>query len=982
MGNIRWRLIAVVALAVGAPLRAQGDGHRRITGHVIDAATRAPIPAVSVLVPGGTIGTSTTDSGSFSLRVPAGTRSLAARRIGYHERAILLAADVTDYTVELTKDVLELETQVVTGVATSISSKNAATYDPTVTADQLVGAPAPTLENALQGKVPGALIQANSGAPGGGLQVQVRGVSSINVNAQPLYVIDGIIADNDTYNSGLTSVSGAAASLGTSNQDQSPNRIADINPADIESIQVLEGAAASSIYGDKAAAGVIVITTKKGRPGAPQFAATQRFGTFNLANEIDVRHYSLAEAYAGGAAVGLDSTAVRANYDACHGFCDFQKQLYGGGELSYETDVNVRGGSNTATYYVSGLTKYDNGAQINTGYNKQAIRANVSTTLSSTVSASVTLAYTSSLTRVGVNGNDNYGIAGYDIISYTPSWFDMAAHNPDGSYVTNPFGTANALADAHEIRTPDEVNRFTGGLNVTYKALSTRGNALEAVFQGGADVVNERTEFYAPPDLQVERVAAPVPGVATYLSPYGRLINYSISLVHTWTGLSWMTATSSIGYTRDKHLSYQPFAGGAGIAPSAPSVPYALDHSVQLAQQEVDNSGFYGQEQLQLLDQRLTITGGVNAERSTNNGTVNAFYPFPKASISYRFAHVTGWLDELKPRLAFGQSGNTPTFGIRYTQNRQTLFGGHAGVTYGDTLGDPTVRPETSTDIETGFDASFWKGRAALSATVYQKRISNLLLLAGAPPATGADVRWINGGQFTNAGIELSLDAQPVAAGPFSWTTQTTYSRNYSRVDRLPTAPFSSGNFFGYGQGGFYVERGNSITAIWGYKTAGGSLVPVGNAAPAFTMGFANNLGYGPLHLRGFFEWNYGQSVIDGTFVYFDDFGNLQDTAATRRRLTAYNNGLTAYTQPASYLKLRELTLSYDVPATAVRALGRGWIRTAQLSVSGRNLVTWTRYPGLDPEVSNFGAQQIGRSDDVTPYPPTRSYFVSLDLGF
>jgi TonB-dependent starch-binding outer membrane protein SusC len=971
-------LWSVVAFSTSA--RAGAQDVIRITGRVTESDTRLPIPGASVVLTGTGVGTTTSDSGRFALRLPGGATRLTVRRIGFHERTIVLVAGQTDYAIGLDKDVLQLETQVVTGVATSISSKNAATYDPTVTADQLVGAPTATVENALQGKVPGALIQQNSGAPGGGLQIQIRGVSSINVNSQPLYVIDGVIANNDTYNSGLTSVSGAAG-FGTSNQDQSPNRIADINPADIESIQVLEGAAASSIYGDKAAAGVILITTKKGTPGAPQISATQRFGTFNLANEINVRHYTLAEAYAQGLGVGLDSATVLQNFDECSGFCDAQKALYSGGQLSYETDLSVRGGTPSTQYFVSGLAKYDNGAQIGTGYNKQSIRSNLSETFSPKLSASVNLFYSSSLTRTGVNGNDNYGIAGYDIISYTPSWFNMAAHNPDGSFVTNPFGTANAIADAYSIKTPDEVNRFTGGAKIDYRPITTASQSLEAVAVGGLDLVNERAEFYAPPNLQVEQQAAPVPGVATYSSPYGRLENYSISLIHSYTGVHWLSATSSIGYTRDIHNQYAPFAGGAGITPGLPNPQYGLNTVLQLQQQQVTNSGFYGQEQLQLLDQRLTITGGINAERSTNNGNVNAFYPFPKASVSYRLTDLTPWFNELKPRFAFGQSGNTPTFGVRYSQEQQTLFNGQNGITYGDTLGNPKIRPETSTDFETGFDASFFKGRGGFSATIYQKRITNLLLLAGIPPATGAADEWINGGQFTNQGIELSLNAEPVSVGKFSWTTAETFSRNYTRVDQLPTAPFSSGNFFGYGEGGFYVEQGNSITALWGYKTPGGPLVPVGNSAPAFTMGYSNDLNFGPLHLHSFFEWNYGLSVSDGTEVYFDDFGNLQDTAATRRRLTEYNNGVTAYVEHASYLKLRELTLRYDLPTDVVHRAGQGLIRSAAVSLSGRNLITWTKYPGLDPEVSNFGAQQIGRGVDVTPYPPTRSYFVSLDLG-
>jgi TonB-dependent starch-binding outer membrane protein SusC len=981
-GGVRTRTSFVIAAlwAAAGAAAAQGQDAIRVTGRVIDVETKGPVPAGTVLLTGTAIGTQTSDSGTFVLRVPPTAKSLTARRIGYQEATVLLVAGQTDYTIALQKDILHLEAQVVTGVATSISSQNAATYDPTVTGAQLVGAPTPTLENALQGKVPGAFIEQNSGAPGGGLQIQIRGVSSINVNAQPLYVIDGVIANNDTYESGLTTVSAASGRTGTGNQDQSVNRIADINPADIESIQVLEGAAASSIYGDKAAAGVVLITTKKGSAGPPQVSVMQRFGTNTLANEIDVRRFTLGQAYAQGSAVGLDSAAVLHNYTECGGFCDSQEQLYGGGELSYETDVSVRGGNATTSYYVSGLNKYDNGVQLNTGYNKQSVRANVAQTFSSKLSASVNLFYSSSLTRTGVNGNDNYSIAGYDVISYTPSWFNMDAHNADGSYVLNPFGTANAIADAFGIATPDEVNRFTGGATITYQPISTATQSLKAVFVGGIDAVNERYEFYADPDLQVEKEAPAVPGQATYLSPYGRLGNYSLSLVHVFSGLPGVTATTSAGFTRDQHQTYQLFTAGAGLAAGQQNLQYALDQNLQLQQTNVINEGFYAQEQVQLLDDRLTITGGVNAEASTNNGNVNAYYPFPKASVSYRFSNLTSWLDELKPRFAFGQSGNTPTYGVRVTQDHQSLDAGQTGVTYGDTLGNPNIRPETSTDFETGFDATLFKGRGGFSLTVYQKQITNLLLLAGTPPSTGAQYEWINGGKFTNQGIELSVNAAPVQTRLFSWTTQLTFARNYSRVDALPTPPFQTGYNFGYNEGGFYIEDGNSLTTLWGYKTPGGALVPIANAAPAFTSGWANDLSYGPFQLHSFLEWDYGLSNSDGTEVYFDEYGTIANVAASQKRLAEFNEDVTSYVQGASFLKLRELTLSYTLPTALVHTVRA--VKGAHVSLSGRNLITVTKYPGLDPEVSNFGAQQIGRGIDVTPYPPARSYFVSLDLDF
>jgi hypothetical protein len=162
--------------------------------------------------------------------------------------------------------------------------------------------------------------------------------------------------------------------------------------------------------------------------------------------------------------------------------------------------------------------------------------------------------------------------------------------------------------------------------------------------------------------------------------------------------------------------------------------------------------------------------------------------------------------------------------------------------------------------------------------------------------------------------------------------------------------------------------------------------VQIGNVAPAFTFSWAQDLSYGPLHAHILFDWREGQSVTDLTVNYFDfggydGRGNLADTAAASKRLAGNSAGNTVYVEPASFLKLRELGLKYDLPINLVQTLGKGFIRSAAISLTGRNLLTWTRYQGADPEVSNFSTQAITRGQDVTPYPPTRSYFISLDLG-
>ncbi len=323
--------------------------------------------------------------------------------------------------------------------------------------------------------------------------------------------------------------------------------------------------------------------------------------------------------------------------------------------------MTVRGGTSTTTYFLSGLTKYDNGTELNTGYNKQSVRAGLNQTMFSTISVAANLSYTSSLNRTGINGNDNLGISGYDVLAYTPSFFCMYCRTSNGQYVFNPFGQANAFQDAALMQTPDEVNRTTLSGTVNWKFFTTAKQSLQIAAVGGADFVNEHTQFYAPANTQVEQSGlVPLPGTSTSNQSYDRLNNWSVSLIDTWTPSTLLSATTSIGLTRDKDATYQNMDLGNGLVPGA----YAYTNAAQITpfyqQTESNDAGYYVQEQLLLFNERLSLTGGVNAERSSNNGNINKLYPYPKVAGSFRV--LTG-ATELKIRAAYGQAGTLPIYG-------------------------------------------------------------------------------------------------------------------------------------------------------------------------------------------------------------------------------------------------------------------------------------------------------------------------------
>jgi TonB-dependent starch-binding outer membrane protein SusC len=987
----------LVAVAGGSFIAiASAQGQRPVNGRVVDAATNAPVPGVAVTVTGTQLGATTTDSGTFHItNVPATAVTLDARRIGYRPVSVPVAADQGEATISMTQDVLQLEAQVITGAATTISQANNPNDVTVLNADQVNQVPAPTIENALQGKIPGAEIQQNNGgAPGGGLQIQIRGVTSINADASPLYVIDGVMIDNETIDSGENAVTGAGNNgIMQDDQDNSPNRIADINPNDIESIQVLKGASAAAIYGSRAGSGVIVITTKKGTPGKPKWDVTGKLGTFTDAHTLPLTTFPTEASAAAWWSEVVGGTMPAGMYQ-CN--CNYQSELFGGGEASYEGDVSVRGEQGPTQYYVSALSKYDNGILENTGYNKQAARTNLTESFSQSVTGTANLYYQHSQDIRGISGNDNVGISPYDVFSTTPQFLNLNTHSGPasaqyGGYPYNPFGFANPFADAALIETPEDVDRFIGGGNIGWHVFSTEHQSLQFTALGGADLADQTDRIYSPPQLQVEEHKA-LDGTVTDLASNINYLNWSLNLVHHYTYGNYVDATSSVGWTRDQRSTSNPYNVGQGL-PSGIATPAAgAVESVFDYRDASRTMSFYGQEQFMTLSQRLTVTGGLTAQRSTDNGDINKYYVYPKYSASYRVPQFVGFLNDFKLRAAYGVSGTDPLYGVRYTGYSYLDLqhdAGQAGVYTPEIINDANVKPETNAEIETGFDATMLNSRAVFNFTVYQKRISSLLLQASVAPSSGNDIEWFNGGQFTNRGAEISLSVTPVQQrSGFTWVSTGTFARNYSNMDYYPVpAGPTPGPQFGGPYGTFWLQQGKPVT--WMVNTsivsADGTPLGVGNAQPDFISSWSNELNFQRFHLYGLFDWVKGGTVSNLTTAYFDESGFLlwADTAGSAKRNAEAAAGLTPYLEPGTYLKLREVTLSYDLPQSWIARVPSVNFTSARLQLSGRNLLMWyPNYLGLDPEVSNFGNQQITRAQEVTSYPTARSFFISLDLGF
>jgi outer membrane receptor protein involved in Fe transport len=335
-----------------------------------------------------------------------------------------------------------------------------------------------------------------------------------------------------------------------------------------------------------------------------------------------------------------------------------------------------------------------------------------------------------------------------------------------------------------------------------------------------------------------------------------------------------------------------------------------------------------------------------------------------------------------------------------------TGTGGYAGVNNIEgqpavevlgTAGSADIQPERQREFEIGTDIVGFDGRGVVELTVYQKTISDLLLSRALAPSTGFTTEFFNGGELRNRGIELMVQIVPVKSQGFEWLTRTTFSLNRSEVTDLPVPAFLTGGF-GTGLGAFRIEEGASATQIVGNHglNAMGNCCAVeklGDTEPDFRIGFFQSVSWKGLGLSVFADWQQGSQIINLTKFLYDLGQNTPDFAdpagvdedgmpitVGQKRLADQGTDAGVYIEDATYLKLREVEVFYDFPEKWVTSLGP--MRTLRASVAGRNLLTFTPYTGLDPEVSNFGNQPIARNIDVAPYPPSRSYWASIDLGF
>ncbi|MCH8030698.1 MAG: SusC/RagA family TonB-linked outer membrane protein [Bacteroidetes bacterium] len=845
-----------------------------------------------------------------------------------------------------------------------------------------------TLDGALNGKITGAVVTSYTGAPGGGLSIRLRGITTINGSAQPLFILDGVIISNAAIQSGVNAVTAAAAAGSPAQQDQPVNRLADLTPDDIETIEILKGPSAAAIYGARASNGVVIITTKRGRAGTGvEFNVAQSLGFATISNRLGVRQFTAATAEEQFGETGL------ALFNQAGGrVIDYEDELYGHvGRLS-TTRISAAGGNESTTFYVSGVIKDDQGIVERTGYQKQSGRVNISHRFSNRASVDVSTNYIHSIARRGLTGNDNTGTTFGVSLAATPGFVDLRP-DANGVYPDHPFNPSNPLQVRDLADIDETTNRFIGSTRFTYNLLQRDNQTLQVIGEGGLDyfgldqssVFPRGLQFYQGQDLPGQTIQGRTTNLNTNLRG---LFVHSLNLPNSNLFFSTQGGFTYFSQDLDRNTTV-----ASGLLSGQTNVDQAASLQTDQFQLFQDDRALFAQEEINWAS-RIIGTVGVRAERSSLNGDVDKYYTYPKASVAINLTNFDFWnvsaVDLLKFRLAFGQTGNTASFGSRYTTFGSTTIDGNLGITINPSRGLADVKPERASEIEGGVDIDLFDGRASLELTVYRKVVDDLVLTRQLPPSSGFATETINAGQLTNKGIEIGLNLVPVQSDNFQWVSRTSFWANDATISELNVPSFTAlGGGFGSTLGVIRIEEGMSPTQIVGIDdrdgdgAADGIDYVLGDVAPDFQMSFFNDFTFWDnLSLTVFGHWKAGGDVINLSELLLDLFGTSADYDANAAdRLALLGVSATPFVQDASYFKLREVGLYYRVPARFLGSAIGSRVRNLRVGVSATNLLTITPYKSYDPEVHNFGDTPVASGVEVLPFPSSRSVLFHLSFG-
>lgn len=988
-----------------------------------------PLVGVTIRIPSLQVGATTDGSGAYRLAgsANAGDYNVEFSYLGYStvRERVSIGSSNTTFTLNpvLGEDILRMDEVLVVGSSVTSQRKQLGNAINSIQADKLVSANPQGVSSALQGKLPGALITQNSGDPAGGFSIRLRGASTLLGSSEPLYVIDGVVISNSTANVTNVNATGGASQPGT-------NRLADLNPNDIDHIEVINGAAAAAIYGSRASNGVVLITTKRGQSGKPSFTFSTGVNVNELRKKVYVnlrneqfgsatqRLYPIAgtDPNTGALTVGsnfsTDKVAVK-RYD-------YQDQIF---DTGYGTDqhLSVSGGNERSSYYAAISYTKNEGIVRNTDFQRYGARFRFDQTVTNWASFSVGLNYSNSFSNERPDGNVFWSPV--NAFNITNNIYDISQRDALGNLQAAEPTRVNPLSVIEDFDINQEVNRAI--TDVQLKLFPFKGFSVDFVL--GMDAYGQQGNIFIPryPYANVNPTFFN-DGYASTANNNVFLINNDINAAYEKQLGSNFTSTTRIGYSNQFSKDAYAVAQGRGLAPFVETVNGAsivLAPSATIARVRI--WGYYLQETIGFKD-RLFLTGAVRMDGASTFSEDNRNIIYPKFSASYLISSEPFWkssgignvINTAKLRASWGQSGNLTAIGPydRFSTFNTGNLAGSVAINQSNTLANSDVKPERATELEIGADLSFLKDRLGLIFTWYNMDIEDLLVSRSLAASQGGRAITNNVGTLENKGVELSLYGTPVRNSNFSWDLGVNFSRNRNLITNLGQARTEVPNVTGapiflvdgeplgvfYGTyiardangaplltatGVMQQERGDLATGLPmrdanGQPTGDILQKVIGDPNPDYTVGLSTTVRFKRWAFTAVLERIQGMDVFDADKrtrqgVGIGEFSEKELSGELPRGwIWGIYPILEWRMEDGSFTKLREVALSYTIPNIG------GVLNNTVISLGGRNLFSSDNFFSYDPETNAGGQSNLMRNVNFGQVPIPRVYTLNIKTNF
>ncbi|UII75308.1 SusC/RagA family TonB-linked outer membrane protein [Flagellimonas sp. HMM57] len=1001
------------------------DNQYVVTGTVTDAANGSPIPGASVFIENTSFGSVTDFDGNYSFEatLSSGSYTLVASYLGFSSSKSEVtfgsnSAVSTDFTLK--EDLLSLDEVVVTGSTVVQERKKLGNAVTTVKSVELLKADPINVTSAIQGKVPGAQITQNSGDPAGGFSIRLRGPSTISGSSEPLYIVDGVIASNLTTNVTNINVSAGDASPGQ-------NRMVDINPNDIQDINILNGSAAAAIYGSRASNGVVVITTKRGSNMAdgPEIFFKTSFNVNQLRKEVDV---NLRGEQFGGEDVRLWPIFGRDAEGNTTPFAnlltnkvdvqrfDYQDLIFQTG-LGTDNYLSVRDGNEKMGYAASVGYLSNEGIIKNTKYNRLSARLNFNHTVNDWLSYNVGLYFMNSTSDEKPDGNVFW--SPINSVNITNNIYDATQRDANGNLQSVEPTRVNPLSIIEEFDITQDVTRFIPNLTVSLRP--TDFLTIDQIF--GMDTYKQEGNIsipiypYEPVNAAYFNQGFQGNAEATVFN-----WNYDVNATFDFDINENINSQTIVGYNFQSSSVEDSGTQGRDLdANGVPTVPL----QPQEGDDRLDIFGAFIQETLSFSDRYfLTFAGRIDGATNFDPDKRTNFYP--KVSGSYVLSSEPFWensgisnvINSARIRTSYGEAGNLTAVGpyARFGRYNPNEFQGTTTLNQSSALGNEGLEVERLKEFEIGTDLSLFDNRASILFTYYNQEISDLIVQRTLAPSEGGLTRFDNVGSMKNNGLEIYLRVTPIKTDNLKWDLNFNFSRNRNEVTATTGGPISIatvsgappqvregeplgvfyGTYFARNDDGSLLltedglpqqERGDALAGTIqrdgdGQPTGDPLRRVIGDPNPDYLLGIGTDLQYKQFSFSMLWESVQGFDVFDADKRTRQGVGvgRLAEQELSGELPRGYISSIYPIQEfrmeDGSFVKLREVSLGYTFPE-----LFKG-VKNFTVALKGRNLISIDNFFSYDPETNAGGQSNLLRAVNFGNVPIPRTFILSLSANF